>query len=210
MFTQIETALLSLATELPLGAFAFIASFVEEVVAPIPSPTVMMLVGSVALLQERALVALVPLVLLGALGKTLGALVVYTVADKAEDFVMRRFGGFFGVTPEDVNGFREKVGTGARGYVVLTLLRAFPFIPSSVISVGSGLIKVSLPMFAVSTFFGTIVRDTFYLYTGYVGAQALVAIIHQSSDIETYLEIAVVIAVLLYLGYRIYRKRKSR
>lgn len=209
MFTQIETALLSLATTLPLELFVLFASFVEEIIAPIPSPTAMMVAGSVALIQERALSAILPLALFGAVGKTLGGIVVYTIAGKAEGFVMKKFGRFFGVTDEDVDSFRERVGEGARGYIVLTVLRALPFVPSSVVSVGSGLIKVPLAMFTVSTFLGTIVRDSFYLYAGYAGAQVLARIIAHSSNLETVIEVLVVVTVLAYLGYRMHKKRKA-
>lgn len=206
MFAHLESLLLSLATKVPLELFAPLASFVEEIVAPIPSPTVMVVSGSLALVQGKTLFALIPLVLLGALGKTLGGLVVYVIADKAEDFIMEKFGKYFGVTSADVERFREKVGEGARGYVTLTLLRALPFVPSSVISVGSGIIKVPLRIFVVSTFLGTIVRDGFYIYTGYAGAQVLALAIAHSGNIETYLEAGVVIAVLGYLGYKFYKK----
>lgn len=206
MFLNLESTLLGLASTMPLELFAFIASVFEEIVAPIPSPTIMMLTGSFASVQERTLFALLPLAVLGALGKTIGAVVVYTVADKAEDFVMERFGRFFGVSEEDVASFREKIGTGIRGYVMLTLLRSFPFVPSTVVSVGSGLIKVPLPTFTVSTFLGTIVRDGFYLYAGYVGTHVLARIVSHSGNIENYLEIGVVTLALAYLGYKIYKK----
>ncbi len=209
MFAQLEEILLSFANTLSLEVFVFVASFVEEVVAPIPSPTVMILAGSFAKVQEYSLYALVPLALIGAIGKTIGALVVYTITDKAEDFVMNRFGKFFGVTHEDVENFGKKLGNGMRDYVLLILLRALPFIPSVVVSVGSGLLKVPLPLFIISTFLGTIVRDSIYLYAGYAGVTALFAIINKSSNLETYIEVGVILAVLTFIGYRIYLRRKN-
>lgn len=209
MFAQLESILISFANTLPLEVFVFIASFVEEVIAPIPSPTVMLVAGSFARVQDYAFFALVLLALIGAVGKTVGALVVYFITDKGEDFVMEKFGKFFGVTHEDVEKLGKKLGNGVRDYVVLTLLRAFPFMPSVVVSVGGGLLKVPLPLFITSTFLGTILRDGLYLYAGYAGATALFAIINKSSNLETYIEVLVALAVVGFIVYRIYH-RNSR
>jgi len=207
MFLQLEALLLSFAQTLSLEVFVLVASFIEEVIAPIPSPTVMLIAGSFAKVQEYTVFMLIPLALIGAVGKTVGALLVYYVSDKAEDVVMHKFGKFFNVTHEDVENLGKKLGNGIRDYVLLTVLRTLPFIPSVVISAGSGLLKVPLPLFIVSTFLGTIFRDCFYLYAGYIGAQALTAIIAQSTNLETYIEVIVVLSVLIFIGYRVYQRK---
>jgi membrane protein DedA with SNARE-associated domain len=209
MFSQAESILLSFAGTLPLEVFVLVASFFEEIVAPIPSPAVMMLAGSFAMVQERTLMMLVPLALIGAVGKTLGAIVVYVISDKAEDFVMQRFGGFFKVTHADVTAFSERLGTGAKSYFFLTFLRALPVIPSTLLSVGSGLLKIPLPLFIVATFLGSVVRDGFYLYAGYIGTKTLASFVSQSSIVERVIEIAVVCVILFYVAYRVYSRRKS-
>lgn len=208
MFTYLENLLLALTHSLPLEIFVLVASFVEEVVAPIPSPAVMLTAGLSAQVQGKVLLALIPLALIGALGKTVGALVVYVISDKAEDLVMNKFAKFFNVTKDDVEKFGNKLGKGVRDYFLMTLLRALPFMPSVVLSVGSGLLKVPLPLFIISTFFGTIVRDGFYLYAGYVGTAVLLSFISQTGHIETYVEVGSGL-IFLYVGTRIIRKRRN-
>lgn len=210
MFSHLETLLLSLAHSLSLEVFVFMASIVEEIIAPIPSPTVMLLTGSIASVQERAVYALIPLALIGAFGKVIGALAVYVVSDRAEDLVIGKFGKFFGVTHLDVEKFGRKLGNGARDYVFLTVLRALPFIPSVVLSVGSGVLKVPLPLFIFSTFFGTILRDGFYLYAGFVGAEMLRLLITKASHIETYIEVATACLVLSIFVKLFYMHRKEQ
>lgn len=209
MFGQLEAQLLTLVHTLPLEAFVLIASFIEEVIAPIPSPTVMVISGTVAQVQHYPLSGLFILALIGALGKTIGACVVYFITNKAEHVIMGSFGKFFGVTHEDVENLGKKLGNGFKDYILLTTFRALPFMPSVVVSVGSGLLKVPLKLFITTTFVGTIVRDGFYLYAGYVGAEALAMIINKSTNIETYIEILVVVAMLGYIGYRVHERKKS-
>ncbi|MCF7815531.1 MAG: VTT domain-containing protein [Candidatus Pacebacteria bacterium] len=209
MFLYLEEILISTIHTLSLEAFAFFASFVEEVVAPIPSPTVMVVLGSFAAVQERTLYALVPLVLIGACGKTLGALVVYAIASKSEDFVINKFGRFFNVTQNDVDLLGSKLGNGFKDYVLLTIFRALPFVPSVLLSVGAGLLKIPLRVFVVSTFIGTIFRDSFYLYAGYIGLEALMILIEQSSQVETYIEISVALVVLIGIFVLYMRARRQ-
>lgn len=203
MFTHLEEILLSFANTLPLEVFAFVASIIEEIIAPIPSPTVMVVTGSFASVQGYTYLGLILLACIGALGKTVGAFVVYTITDKAEDVIMGKFGRFFDITHEDVEKFGKRLHGGVRDYFVLTLLRALPFVPSVLISVGSGLIKVPLPVFITSTFLGTIIRDGFYLYAGFVGAEIFTRLISASTNIESYIEYGVggvvIVAVIYFL-----------
>ena len=209
MFDHIEMTLLSFADRMPLELFVPLASIVEEVLAPIPSPTVMVFAGGVASLQGKGVLTLVLLTLLGALGKLIGALIVYVIADKAEDVVIGKFGRYFNVTPGDIEAFREKLGTGKKAYVTLTLLRALPFVPSSIVSVGSGVIRVPMRIYIVSTFLGTILRDGFYLIAGYVGARSLASVIAYSGELEHVIEIVIVIVILAFIAWRIAHRRSK-
>ncbi len=210
MFSSIETFLFSLVHTLSLEWFVFIASIVEEIIAPIPSPTVMVLAGSAASLQAYGYAGLVFLVCIGAVGKTLGALTVYGVAYYGEDFVLRHFGKFFEVTSDDIMRLNAKIGTGARAYFTLTFLRALPIMPSSLVSVGGGVLKVPMHIFAVSAFLGTLIRDGLYLYAGYVGTQALSLFISQSTHIESLVEYGVGGILILGGAYFVYRKKRAR
>lgn len=209
MFTSLETLLLSYVHTLSLPWFVFIASIVEEIIAPIPSPTVMVLAGSAASLQSYGYMGLLLLVCIGAAGKTFGALTVYGIAYRAEDFVLRHFGKFFEVTQDDIGRLSAKIGTGLRAYCMLTFLRALPIMPSSLVSVGGGVLKVPVIIFAVSAFLGTLIRDGLYLYAGYVGTKALGILIAQSTHIESLVQYGVALFLVLGGIYFIYRKKNK-
>jgi len=209
MFSRMEEILLGYIETLSLETFVFVASIVEEVIAPIPSPTIMMMSGSMAQVQEYAVWGLLPLAVIGALGKTVGALVVYFIANKAERILLGTFGKFFNVTSEDVQKLGSSLGKGYKDYMLLTFLRALPIMPSVILSVGSGILKIPLPLFIFSTFVGTIVRDGFYLYAGYVGTTLFLNIVSQSSVWETYVQVLIVLSFVGLLVYLRYGRKKG-
>jgi membrane protein DedA with SNARE-associated domain len=202
MFPGLEHALASYIYVVPLELFVFVASILEEIIAPIPSPTVMMLTGYFAQVQGASLYALIPLVVIGTIGKTIGATVVYMLADTAEDIVVGKFGKFFNIEKDDIEKFGKKLQGGFRDYVILSVLRAMPFVPSTVISVGSGVLKIPKTVYVVSTAIGTLFRDSFYIYAGYVGLELLRSIIETASIYETYIEICVAVLVVSFVLYK--------
>lgn len=211
MFHQLEVWLLSFADTLPLPLFAALASFTEEIIAPIPSGPVMLVTGSIASIQGYSLALLALLALVAAAGKLLGSLVVYFVADKAEDVITVRFAKFLGITHAQIESFGKRLGNGWKDYAVLTLLRSLPFVPSAVVSFGAGALKVRLRVFIVATVIGSILRDFTFLYFGYIGfgaAEELLARFSSWEDLFIGALAAVLAALFLYLCIRWFRRRR--
>lgn len=209
MIAYFEELLISLITSLPLEGFAFIASFVEEIIAPIPSPAIMIAAGSFAKLQGLELSSLILLSIIAAFGKTIGALVLYFITGKIGELILKKFGGFFNVTLESVSDFGKKLGRGWRDYTLLIILRTLPFVPSSLVSVGCGFLKVPLRLFIVTTFFGSILRGGMYLYFGYMGTEVLGAFIKKSASLESFIELFALIGIAGVLGFVYLKRRKN-
>lgn len=212
MFHTLEALVISLADILPLPLFAAVSSFVEEIVAPIPSGPVMLVMGSLAQIQGYTLLMLAGLTVVAAFGKLLGALVVYVIADKAEDVLAGRLGSLIGITHTQIESFGARLGNGWKDYVLLTVLRMVPFVPSAVISAGSGVLKVPLRLYIFATLLGSIVRDAFFLYAGYAGLEIAGTLLVRFKAIETLVLGGVVLGVLGILGYLYiqHKKRKNR
>jgi len=197
-----------LAQIMPAPWFTFIGAFVEEVVAPIPSPFVMTLAGSLAAAQNSTWMYLLWLALIGAVGKTIGSYLVYAVSDKGEDFVLGKFGKYLGVSHREVEIIGKQLNHGRRDDIVLFLLRAVPIMPTAPVSIVCGLIKLNKRTYIVSTFFGTLVRNMMYLYLGFTSVDALESL---NEGIEAQEKIGYVILlgiVALIVGY-IYKQRKN-
>jgi membrane protein DedA with SNARE-associated domain len=197
-----------LAQQVPVTWFTFIGAFVEEVIAPIPSPFVMTLSGTIAASQGNPMMFLLVLAIIGAVGKTIGSLIIYVLADKAEDLIINKFGRFLGVSHSDTEGLGSFLSKGRRDDVTIFLMRAIPVMPTAPVSVIAGLIKINLKTYLISTFLGLIVRNMIYLYLGYTSLGALESLSEGFDTLEKvgYLILAVIggIAVLW-----MYRKRQQ-
>jgi membrane protein DedA with SNARE-associated domain len=198
------TWLESLAQQIPVTWFVFIGALVEEVVAPIPSPLVMMLAGSISATQNSPLVFVLVLALVGAFSKTIGSLIIYLLADKAEDVLIDKYGKFLGVSHDDTEGLGKFLGEGKRDDIAIFLMRAIPIMPTAPVSVIAGLIKVKLRTYLMSTFFGLIVRNTIYLYLGYTSIEALDSLNEGFESVEKigYMILSVLAGLSLLWMYR--------
>lgn len=197
------------ADKVPLEIFTFVGAFVEEVIAPIPSPLVLTLAGSVAQSQGFPAIYLLWISVIGALGKTLGALLLYTVTDKAEDLILVKFGKFLGITHDDVKKFSSQLSGGRKDDFIFFLMRAIPIFPSAPISIVCGLIKFNFKSFVTWTFFGSIIRNLIFLWLGYFGLASTESIIHGLDKVESVMQIVIVLLLGAGIAW-MYSKRSSK
>src|SRR5690606_11653760 len=121
----------------------------------IPSPFVMTLAGSMAKAQGAPFWYLLVISVLAAVGKTVGAFILYWFSDKAEDIVLSRVGRFIGITHQEVEKFGQKFSGGRRDFITLLVIRSTPIIPSAPISLICGFVRIRLDLFSIASFFGT-------------------------------------------------------
>lgn len=209
LFAGIEEALKNSAAYLPLELSAFLGGFVEEVIAPIPSPLVMAAVGSAAFAQQKGPLFLFWVSWLGALGKTLGAWVIYYIADKLEDVVVGKFGRYLGVSHQEVEGIGRHFKGGWKDDFILFTLRALPMVPSSPVSAVCGIIKINLRTYIVSTLLGNFFRNLTYLYLGYAGISAYESVLSGLDSLESKVQIVIFLCLAGFVGW-IYCKRHKK
>jgi len=209
IFNQVITWLESLATQIPLPLFTLIGGFIEEVLAPIPSPFVMMLAGSIGKSQNYTIAALIGISALGALGKTLGAWILYIIGDKAEDFALGKFGKFIGIEGKDVESIGKYFKGGAKDWLIMIAMRAIPIMPTSPLSLIAGVIKIDLKAYLIGGFIGTVIRNFFFVYLGYVGLDTAESLTSGLSSAETIAKVVFVVVVGLGLVYLYYKRSKK-
>jgi L-threonylcarbamoyladenylate synthase len=210
MFLHLEQLVIAYAEHVHLAFFAPLASFLEEIIPPIPSPSVMIATGSIAEVQNYTIYGLILLAVLGAIGKTFGASVVYFIIDKAEDFLFEKKGNIFGVTHSQIEAFGSRLSRGTRDYVILVVLRSLPIIPSTVVSIGCGLLKVQYKIFVITTFVGSFIRDLLFIILGYFGTKAVLNLfVENTNKIESLIQILVIVVVVAALGYLYFNRKKK-
>lgn len=198
----------TLAREIPITWFVFVGSLVEEIIAPIPSPLVMMLAGSISATQNSPIIFLLLLAVIGAFSKTIGSFIIYQIADKTEDVLIDNFGKFLGVSHADTEGLGAFLSKGKRDDFAVFLLRAVPIMPTAPVSVVAGLIKIDLKTYLISTFLGLTIRNSIYLYLGYISLGAIESFNEGFESLEKIGYLILSILGMIALLW-IYRKRQK-
>lgn len=208
-FHEIERFVRELSTKVPLEAFTFAGAFLEEVIAPIPSPLIMTAAGSVALAQGQPLLYLAWLAFLGTTGKTAGSWVIYVISEKMEDVLVNKFGKFIGINQQDVESLKRHFSGGWRDLFILTFLRATPVVPTAPVSVVCGLIRIPMQTYLIATFIGTFVRSALYLYLGYAGLATFENILKGMSGLENVFQAVIALAIAGLLAWLYWKRRKK-
>lgn len=209
IFNQILSWLETLGQQIPLPLFVIIGGFIEEVVAPIPSPFVMMLAGSIGETQNFTILALLGIATLGALGKAAGAWLLYVIGDKAEDFALGKFGKFIGVSSNEVQSIGKYFKGGAKDWIIMIVMRAIPVMPTSPLSLIAGVIKIDLKPYLIGGFIGTVIRNFFFIYLGYQGLHTASNLLSGLDSVETIFQVIFVLGVLAGLGYLYWKRKKT-
>lgn len=198
------------AQAVPLPVFVMVGGIVEEIVAPIPSPLVSTLAGSIASAQQFGIPHLLWICALVTLTKTLGAWLFYVLGDKLEDLAVPRFGKYIGVRHEDLEHFGDHFKGTWKDEVILLILRSIPVMPSTPISLLCGILKINLRTFFVATFIGFYVRNLTFMLLGYTGLAAMGSLMEGIDTAETLFKIFIVLAGVGVLAWLYWKRRSGR
>jgi membrane protein DedA with SNARE-associated domain len=194
------------AGQLPLELFVLTGCFLEEIISPIPSFVVLVPAGAAAQVQHVGWWYLIPLAFIGAAGRVLASAILYLVADKAEDWLLGKGRRFFGVSHQQLQSYGQRFSGKPRDIVGLFLLNAIPVLPTSVLSLTCGFIKIPFRLFVVATYFGSAVNAVIYMSVGYAGVQAVARLQSIQSALEI-LSSLVVVGLVVWLVYYLQKRR---
>lgn len=196
----------------PLGVF--IASIIEEIIAPIPSTLVIM--GTSFIVLKGAVIApdtvfslFVNVVIPASLGVTLGSLLIYALAYYVGKELIDRWGKYLGVSWENIEKTQKKFQETNHDEIVLFIVRALPVIPSVAINIFCGFIRYDLKKFLIITFLGTLVRAFILGFLGWQFGSLYEVIATEISYLEEISVAVLIIALVIYFIREKYRKGKE-
>lgn len=192
----------------------FVAFLVEEIILPIPSPLVAMAAGFVLIPATAALdqalgIAFFTITVPGAIAMTLGSLVIYAVGYYGGEKIINKYSRFFGMTVKDIEKTARKIEKSRRIWITIFLLRAIFVVPTSIVSVASGFMRLNWKKFAISTLIGAFPRIFVLSLIGWQLGSTYTSIGQNFSFIEDALFIILILA-LIGIAYYFYKKKHSK
>ena len=163
----------------------FIAMFLESCIVPLPSEVIIIGAGALG-------VPLGSVLIFGALGSTLGAMVGYALGRYAAMPVLLKFGKFILIKPHHIYKAEEF----AKKYGVASVFigRILPVIPFKVFSIAAGITRISFIPFVLWTLIGVVPRIFLLAIFG-------AAIVKYTKVIF----ILIIFGLLIFLAHRIMR-----
>ena len=84
--------------------------------------------------------------------------------------------------------------------MLLFIARALPIVPSSAVSVAAGVIKYEMRSYIIMTFLGSIIRNGFFLWVGYVGVEGAAEAWQQLQGHPVILALLGVLVVVVFIA----------
>ncbi|MEQ1849877.1 MAG: VTT domain-containing protein [Candidatus Peribacteraceae bacterium] len=190
----------------------FLASIIEEVVAPIPS-TIVVFTSGILLTSgltgtEALLTIALKIMLPASLGISIGSLFPYYLAKVGETVAINRFGKLLGIEWSAIEKAKAWTEKSKHDELLLLLARMIPVLPSVAISVTCGLVRYPVKKFLILSFLGSLPRSFFLGTLGWWGGAAYQQYAEQMSGVEKIVLIAIAAAAVV--GYLVLRKRAKR
>lgn len=200
---------------LPLGATGvFLASVIEEVVAPIPSALIMTMSGFILVSGPVSLSSISALIfkvaIPAALGVTIGSYGVYFVARFGGRAIIERWGKYLGLYWKDVEKLKAKMSGTQRDEWIIGTTRVLPFFPSVVVSAFCGILEMNVVRYFIISFIGIFFRGIILGTVGWQVGNLYEKYAKTISSIEDVVLKTIVVLAAIFIIFKIIQNRKPR
>jgi membrane protein DedA with SNARE-associated domain len=186
----------------------FIAAFAETIFPPIPSELIFPLAGFVGFKSNFTYFETFLMASSGAVGATIGAIVIYLVSFKIGRIAIVKLGKYVFVNEKKIESAErwfEKYGI----YAVF-LGRMAPGI-RELISVPAGIARMPFAKFVTFTFFGSLIWSVILVFLGYFLGDSWESLSETLSDYFTVISVLVLLSIAIVIFYYVYYgKRRNK
>ncbi len=196
---------------LPWGALGvFVASVLEEVVAPIPSALIMTMSGFIFVTGGVSFSSISTLIFVVAipasLGVTIGSYFIYFIARYGGKFTIEKWGKYVGLYFSDIEKLQNKLSGTKKDEILIGSARILPIVPSVAISAFCGIMEMNLVKYFFITLIGTFFRG---LILGAIGWQ-VGNVYEMYADLINSIEKIVLLSTIFGLAVFVVLKYKGR
>lgn len=185
----------------------FIAALVETLFPIIPSELIFPLAGYVAQSQNLGIISAITFGLIGSIGSTVGALIIYTVALKVGRKVLLKIGRYFLINEKKLE--KSELWFKNHGKLAVFLGRLAPGV-RELISIPAGLSRMNIIEFTFFTFIGSFIWSLSLTLVGYYLGEAWNKFSKESSPIFNILAVIIISILSGIIVYKYFRKRKNK
>jgi len=191
-----------------------VATLIEEIIAPIPSPIVPLSAGFFLLpmsggWEDVWWPALFIIAMPVSVGITIGSLAVYGLGYAGGKPVIEKSRKWIGLKWDDLEKIEKKIIRGKGDEIALFLLRVLPIIPGVAISVFCGIVRYPPRSFLVATWCGAFVRAFLLGIIGWYVGGVYAEYAQKISEMEKSIFIVSVIIVALGSWWAYLRRKKA-
>ena len=211
---MVENLILFLETHiLPWGAFGvFVASVIEEVVAPIPSALIMTMSGFIFVPKgfyfSSISILIFKVAIPAAFGVTIGSYLIYFLAKYGGKFFIEKWGRYVGLYWSDIEKIQSKLSGTNKDEVLISGARIIPIVPSVAISAFCGIIQMNFAKYTTITLVGTFVRGIILGALGWQVGNVYQKYAELIGVMEKWILLSTILAVLIFIVLK-YRGRKE-
>ncbi|HYX55877.1 MAG TPA: DedA family protein [Nitrososphaeraceae archaeon] len=187
-----------------LGVFA--ATLLETIFPPIPSEVIFPLIGFTAQSKGLGLGNAIGMATIGALGSTVGAIMIYFIALKIGRPAILRVGKYVLINESKLQ--RAELWFEKHGTVAVLAGRLAPGI-REIISIPAGLGKMNIGKFILFTFAGSLIWSISLTIVGFYFGETWSKFAKESSGIFNMAALLIIVGVAAVIGFGYYKEHKS-
>jgi membrane protein DedA with SNARE-associated domain len=187
-------------------AGVFSAMPIETIFPPIPSEVILPLAGYATLNNNGTIFDCILAGMVGALGATVGSILIYLVARKLGRLGIVKFGKYLLLDEKKlvkVEHWFERHASKA-----IFLARMAPGM-REIISIPAGLTKMNFTKYVVFTFAGSLVWSTSLTMIGYTFGKAWQSAVTSYTQVLNYVVVLSILSVIGYFVYRYVKKHRA-